>query len=300
MSEAIQEIPGNADGDGPKTANPRPIFIVSDSTGDTAEAVVRAGLAQFDNYLVNVKTYAHVSDERRIDAVIRLAVREGGMIVHTLVDSAIRSRLIEAAGDAEVDCVDLIGALLGRLSSHLGGLEPREIPGLKTQLGEEYFRRIEAVEFTVKHDDGAEPRHLHKADIILVGVSRTSKTPLSTYLAQKGWKVANVPIVMGIDLPPELFQVDQDKIFGLTIEPEVLLAIRMARIRNLGLNSNSSYGNLEHIYMELEGAHETFRGNPMWPVVDVTHRAVEESAGVILKTLHERRAARIREQTIRG
>jgi regulator of PEP synthase PpsR (kinase-PPPase family) len=286
--------------DAEPTNTPRPIFIVSDSTGDTAETVVRAGLAQFDNYLVNVKTYSHVQDKRRIDAVIRLAVREQSLIVHTLVDSSVRGRLIKAAEKQGVECVDLIGALLGHLSAHLGGLSPREIPGRKTGLGDEYFRRIEAVEFTVKHDDGAEPRHLHKADLILVGVSRTSKTPLSTYLAQKGWKVANVPIVAGIDLPPELFEIDQEKVFGLTIEPEALHAIRMGRIRNMGLNANSSYGNLEHIYIEIEGAHETFRRNPMWPVVDVTHRAVEESAGVILKTLHERRAAKIREQTIRG
>ena len=300
MDEATKQVAveGGTPGDDP--AELRPIFIVSDSTGDTAEAVVRAGLAQFDNYLVNVKTYSHVQDERRIDTVVRLAVRENSLIVHTLVDAAARGQLIEAADRSGVECVDLIGALLGRLSAHLGGLAPQGIPGRKTGLGDEYFRRIEAVEFTVKHDDGAEPRHLHKAEIVLVGVSRTSKTPLSTYLAQKGWKVANVPIVMGIDLPAELFEIDQDKIFGLTIEPEVLHAIRMARISNLGLHTNSSYGTLEHIFMELEGAHEVFRGNPTWPVIDVTHRAVEESAGVILKTLHERRAARTREQTIRG
>ena len=300
MTEATKQLQGRGTDAESSPAKPRPIFIVSDSTGDTAEAVVRAGLAQFDNYLVNVTTYPHVVDEKRIEAVIRLAVRSEALIVHTLVDSIVRGHVIAAAAAHRVECVDLIGVLLGRLSEHLGGLEPREIPGLKTGLGDEYFRRIEAVEFTVRHDDGAEPRHLHKSEIVLVGVSRTSKTPLSTYLAQKGWKVANVPIVTGIDLPPELFEVDQDKIFGLTIEPEVLHAIRMARIRNLGLNANSTYGNLDHIYNELETAHEVFRRNPRWPVVNVTHRAVEESAGVILKTLHERRAARAREQTIRG
>ncbi len=285
-------------GDGPRL--PKLIFVVSDSTGDTAAATVRAALAQFEDYLVNIKVYSHVREERRVEALVRLAGKEDALVVFTLVEDPLREALLAASDKHNVVVVDLIGILLTRLAEHLGGLEPRGTAGRRTLLSEEYFRRIEAVEFTVKHDDGAEPRNLHRADIVLVGVSRTSKTPLSTYLANKGWKVSNIPIVLGIDPPPELYEVDQDKIFGLTIEPEALHAIRMARIRNLGLNTNSNYGHIEHIYMELEYAHEIFRKNPTWPVIDVTRRAIEESAAVILKIFDERRKVRGRETTIRG
>jgi len=279
---------------------PKLIFVVSDSTGDTAAATVRAALAQFEDYLVNIKVYSHVREERRVEALVRLAKKEEALVVFTLVEDPLREALLGATAKYDVVGVDLIGLLLSRLADHLGGKGPRGTAGRRTLLSEEYFRRIEAVEFTVKHDDGAEPRNLLRADIVLVGVSRTSKTPLSTYLANKGWKVSNIPIVLGIDPAPELYEIDQDKIFGLTIEPETLHAIRMARIRNLGLNTSSNYGHIEHIFMELEYAHEIFRKNPTWPVIDVTLRAIEESAAVILKIFDERQKIRGRETTIRG
>ena len=280
--------------------NPSQLFIVSDSTGATAESMTRAALAQFEDYLVHITTYSHITDRRKLQALVRLAHKENALIVFTLVNPDAREALYEAGSKHSVDCVDLIGGLIGGLAKHLGGLQPRGIPGAKTSLSDEYFRRIDAVEFTVKHDDGAEARYLDQSDIVLVGVSRTSKTPLSTYLAQKGWKVANIPLVLGIDLPKQLFAIDQDKIFALTIEPEPLHAIRLARIRNLGLLPNSNYGSLEHIHMELEYANELFRANPTWPVIDVTRRAVEESADLVLKIFMERKRALGRETTIRG
>ncbi|MBJ94458.1 MAG: transcriptional regulator [Rickettsiales bacterium] len=279
---------------------PSTIFVLSDSTGGTAEAMTRAALAQFEDYLVNISTYTHIADPRRVEALTRLAAKQNALIVFTLVNPEIREAIYEAGNKHRVECVDLMGQLIGSVSKQLGGMQPRGIPGRKTMLSDEYFRRVDAVEFTVKHDDGAEPRYLHKSDIVLIGVSRTSKTPLSTYLAQKGYKVANIPIVLGIDLPPELFEVNQDKIFALTIEPEPLHAIRLARIRNLGLKSSSNYGSIEHIYMELDYANELFRANPRWPVIDVTRRAVEESATVILETIQARRQERSNATTIRG
>lgn len=279
---------------------PSTIFVISDSTGGTAEAMTRAALAQFEDYLVNISTYTHITDPRRLEALARLAAKQDALMVFTLVNPEIREAIYEAADKHRVECVDLMGPLIGGISKQLGGSQPRGIPGRKTMLSDEYFRRVDAVEFTVKHDDGAEPRYLHKSDIVLVGVSRTSKTPLSTYLAQKGYKVANIPIVLGIDLPPELFEVNQDKIFALTIEPEPLHAIRLARMRNLGLKAHSNYGAIEHIYMELDYANELFRSNPRWPVIDVTRRAVEESATVILETIQSRRQARSKPTTIRG
>ncbi len=279
---------------------PKPIFVLSDSTGDTAAATVRAALAQFQSYLVHVSTYSHVTDMRRIEALVRLAAKENAMIVFTLVNPEFREHLRERCSGHDVPCIDLIGPLLLKLEDHLGGDPAAGIPGRRTMLNDDYFRRIEAVEFTVKHDDGAEPRHLHKSDVVLVGVSRTSKTPLSTYLAQKGLKVANIPLVLGIEPPPEVYEIDQERIFGLTIEPEALHAIRMARIRNLGLTANSNYGSIEHIYMELDYAHEVFRSNPTWPVIDVTRRAIEETAAVIFKILEERQRTPNRQSTLRG
>jgi len=279
---------------------PRPVFVISDSTGDTGAHTLRSALAQFQDYLVNITTYGHITEHRRMEALIRLAAKEGALVVHTLVDASARVFVEETAERHNVPAIDLIGPLLGQLAGHLGGLTPREVPGAKAALSEEYFRRIEAVEFTVKHDDGAEPRHLHRADIVLTGVSRTSKTPLSTYLAQHGWKVANVPLVLGIDPPDELYKIDQDRVFGLTIEPETLHQIRMARIQNLGLATNSNYGHIEHIHMELEYANDIFRRNPGWPVIDVTRRAIEETAAVILKINDERRQSTGRVNVVRG
>ena len=284
----------------PSPEMPKPIFVVSDSTGDTAAATVRAALAQFQSFLVHVSTYSHVTDRRRIEALVRLAAKEQALVVFTLVKAEFRAHIRERCDAADVRCIDLIGSLLQKLEGHLGGDPASGIPGRRTLLNDDYFRRIEAVEFTVKHDDGADPRHLRKSDVVLVGVSRTSKTPLSTYLAQKGLKVANIPIVLGIDPPPEMYEIDQERVFGLTIEAETLHAIRMARISNLGLAASSNYGSIEHIYMELDYAHEIFRRNPTWPVIDVTHRAIEESAAVIFKIFDERQRTSARGATLRG
>lgn len=275
-----------------RPARPLPIYIVSDSTGNTAENVVRAALQQFRDYLVHIQTYPNVRDEKQLRAIIRLAGKERALVVFTLVQPENQRTIYDAATTHGVQLVDLIGALLGKLADYLA-LPPEGVPGHGV-LGDEYFRRIEAVEFTVKHDDGAEPRHLHKADLVLVGVSRTSKTPLSTFLAHRGWKVANVPIVLGIEPPRELSEVDQDRVYALTIEAHDLHEIRMARLRNLGMSTRGPYGQMEHIALELEYARDLFRRNPAWPVIDVTHKAVEETAAQILQVHNERLARRAR------
>ena len=149
-------------------------------------------------------------------------------------------------------------------------------------------RRIEAVEFTVKLDDGKVPSMLGQADLVLVGVSRTSKTPLSTFLAHKGFKVANVPIVFDRPPPRELFNVDQDRIFALTIDPDVLQEIRLSRLEALGMGATTNYGDMDYILAELEYSEALFRSHPHWPVIDVTDKAVEETAAVILGILDDR------------
>src|SRR6185369_7274198 len=147
---------------------------------------------------------------------------------------------------------------------------------------------IEAVEFAVKSDDGKEPRNFKKADLILVGVSRTSKTPLSTLIAQRGLKVANQPLVLGVPPPPELIEAPQDRVVGLTIGIEQLCQIREARLRQLGMPVETNYALREHVRAELDFARALFRANPSWPVIDVTGRAIEETAVIILETLKDR------------
>lgn len=204
--------------------------------------------------------------------VIRQAAKEGAMLIYTLADPSMAASARQACKVWGITSVDVLGPITEAVASHLGvtpsGL-PRGAPGRKFPLTDEYFKRIEAIEFTIKQDDGALPQNLHKADIILAGVSRSGKTPLSIYLAQKGYKVANVPIVIGIDLPTALFEVEPDKVFGLTINPVVLHTIRRARAKALGFQQDmrSHYSDMDHVKAELEFAGKIFAQNPTWPVI---------------------------------
>ena len=160
------------------------------------------------------------------------------------------------------------------------------LPG-RRRLNEAYFKRIEAVEFSVKHDDGQLPEKLGLADIVLVGISRTSKTPLSTYLAQKGWKVANVPLVLDLNVPPELDAIDPRRVFALTIDVSPLMRIRRSRLRALNMPADTDYAQRSHIAAELSFARELFRAHPEWHVINVSQRAIEETAGIILRRLED-------------
>jgi regulator of PEP synthase PpsR (kinase-PPPase family) len=269
--------------------DPHLIFVISDATGETAEKVVRAALLQFSNVPVQLRMYTRVRLEAEMRSIIARAKQMHALVVFTVVSNAHREILRRLCDEENVETVDLIGSLMAKLSGFLGQ-QPRGVPGLLHTLGDEYFRRIEAVEFTVRNDDGREPRNLPKADLVLVGVSRTSKTPLSTFLAQKGLKVSNVPLVLGIEPPAELFQMDQEKVFGLTIKAEALLSIRQARLRHLGMPSDASYGQRDHITQEIAYAQSVFRAHPSWPVIDITGKAVEETAADILRIMKDRDA----------
>src|SRR5262249_28674375 len=261
-------------------------------TGETAEKVVRAALLQFTDVPVQIRMYTRVRLEAEMRAIVARAKSEQALVVFTVVSTAHRELLRRLCDEEDVDTVDLIGALMAKLTSFLGS-QPKGVPGLLHAIGDEYFRRVDAVEFTVKNDDGREPRNLPKADLVLVGVSRTSKTPLSTFLAQKGLKVANVPLVLGIQPPPELFQMDQHRVFGLTIQLDALVQIRQARLKHLGMPADTSYGLRDHVREELAFAHEVFRGHPEWPIVDVTNKAIEETAADILRIKKDRDRARL-------
>lgn len=268
----------------------KPIFVVSDSTGETAERAVRAALLQFPNYRVRVRLFTRTRTPEAAEEILQKAAEAGAMVVFTLVAPELRERFHEVAIQHGIEAVDVIGALIHKVGGFLEA-QPINVPSATLPLSEEYFRRVEAIEFAVKSDDGKEPRNFRKADLILVGVSRTSKTPLSTYLAGRGLRVANCPLVLGVEPPEELFQVAGDRVIALTIAVEKLLEIRQERLAQLGMPEDANYGVRDHVQAELDYAHDLFDQNPDWTVIDVSGRAIEETATIILEAYKDREYA---------
>jgi len=262
-------------------------MVISDASGETAERIVRAALLQFTDVPVHVRTYARVRLESEVEKLVARAAELDALLVFTVVHAESRDQILKLVEHHDVRAVDLMGTLIGKLAGFLSS-KPRGVPGLLHVMGEDYFRRIEAVEFAVKNDDGAEPRNLPKADVVLVGISRTSKTPLSMYLAQKGLKVANVPLVLGVPPPKQLDEVDDSKVYGLVIQSTSLMRIRQARLKHLGMPHDTSYGTRDHIDREIEYSRSIFREHADWPVIDVTSRAIEETASDILRLRYDR------------
>lgn len=263
------------------------IFTVSDGTGETALSIVRAVRVQFEHAEMHIERYNKVRSREMLEEMLVSAKNKNATVVATLVDPELRVFLISRSMQLGVKVVDVLFPLLETLSEQLGK-RPSAIPGLLRQLDEDYFKRISAIEYTVRHDDGVISGDLTEADIILVGVSRTSKTPLSMYLGHKGYKVANIPLVPGIDPPAELAKVDQNKIIGLIIDPSRLAEIRVARIEALGTDDVGDYADIEKIFEELEWSRELFKKNKRWPVLDVTGKALEENSVEIEKIILSR------------
>lgn len=261
------------------------LYLMSDATGETVEHVVRAALSQFKGLEVSLHKYGNLRTPADIIQAIERVAKTPGLIVYTLVNAELTQLLRNEVAHHGLEAVDLINPLIYKLSD-LFAISPQEEPGLLYQINAEYYKRVEAVNYTVKQDDGQELRNLCKADLVLVGVSRTSKTPLSMYLAHKGYKVANVPLVKGIAPPQELFQLDQRKVIGLIIDVQRLVELRSARLRTLRQSPRGSYADYEEVEEELEACRQLFRRNPEWQVVDVTHKSVEESASEILRKLN--------------
>jgi hypothetical protein len=259
------------------------ILAISDATGETAEQSGKAALAQFGSVEHGaVRVLPNVLDLRALEEAVLEAKRTGALLVYTLVGPELRENIKDLAQAHRVVAIDLLGPLIRRLATHLGR-DPYSVPGLGHELSEEYFRRIEAVEFAVSHDDGKRPRNLPDAEIVLVGISRTSKTPLSNHIAQRGYKVANVPIVLDVPLPREMDLVDPKRVFALTIDPPVLMRIRETRMENLRMPPDSNYGDLAHIRSEIEYANRIIAEHPDWTVIDMSRKAVEEAASTVVE-----------------
>jgi len=261
------------------------VYVVSDSIGETAELVARAAASQFNSGQVDIRRVPYVSDREHLEEVVEEAVSCGAIIGYTLVLSELKQAIDELVVSKNVVAVDILGPMIDALGK-VSQAVPKMTPGLVHQLDEHYYRRVEAVEFAVKYDDGKDPRGLTHADIVLIGVSRTSKTPLSMYLAHKKLKVANVPLVPEVAPPEELFQTPPGKVIGLTIRSQLLNEIRRERLKTLGLTSDANYSSLERIESELEYAQKIMRRLGC-PIVDVTNKAVEETASKILQIYYK-------------
>ncbi len=265
------------------------IFILSDGTGETASTMIRAALVQYQSHEINIVRCKNVRTPAQVEALFEDVVSRRGFVVHTVVSHEMRHKILELAQTKGILAVDLLGPLLSKLDTYFSVSDENDHEaGLLRTTDERYFKRIEAIEFTVKHDDGKNYQHLDQADIILVGLSRTSKTPLSIFLSHKGWKVANVPLVLGSPVPQTLFEADQRKIVALTIDPNSLGRIRKKRLEKFGQDPGSTYASAAHIQQELDYATQLFQQNRKWPVFDVTDRALEETAAEIVRVVASR------------
>ncbi|HLQ97875.1 MAG TPA: pyruvate, water dikinase regulatory protein [Candidatus Dormibacteraeota bacterium] len=260
------------------------IYIISDSVGETAESVIKAGLSQFTIDEYHIRRIRYVDHKDTIKHTLKNAAEDHALIGFTLVDPELRKYLKIEAQKMNLEAIDIMGPVLDILERALKET-PLLKPGLVHKLDEDYFRRVEAIEFAVKYDDGQDPRGIMQADIVLIGVSRTSKTPLSQYLALKGLKVANIPIVPEIDPPEELFKIDPSRCVGLTITPEKLNEIRKERLKALGLEDQAIYANIQRINEELT-YYQSIVKHIGCEVVDVSSKAVEEIANIILHKIN--------------
>lgn len=264
----------------------RHIFAVSDGTGATCEMLVQAALTQFSAKKTVLERVANVRTTPQVVALVERAAAVNGVIVFTMVQPALRDAVQEQARRLGVPTLDVLGPILTRLSDVLE-LSPMAEPGLLRHLDAGYYARIEAVGFSIKHDDGLGLGTLHEAEIVLCGVSRTSKSPTSVYLAYRGWRAGNVPVVDNVEVPAELLAMDQRRIVGLTIRPDVLQSIRENRRDAMRSGSLSDYVDPAAIRRELTFARRLFERQG-WPLVDVTHKSIEEIATEVMRIITSR------------
>lgn len=263
------------------------IFILSDSTGETAVTMIRAALVQYSEKDINIIRCKNIRTEDQVRAVIDDCFNKRGMVAYTFASPTLRKKTAEICIERSIPAIDFLGPLINTLD-HFFGVPSASQVGALRQTDDMYFKRIEAIEYTVRHDDGKTFTELDKADIVLVGISRTSKTPLSIFLSHKGWKVANIPLVVESPLPPELFKIDQRKIVGLIIDIESLQRIRKNRLEKFGQDTGGEYASSQQILKEIEYAENLFKQNRRWPVFNVTERALEETASEIVRIIASR------------
>jgi len=266
--------------------NSVPVYVVSGGAGSSGSRLVNTVAAQFPDADITVETIAPVNSVDQIREISDRAKKTGGIIVHTLVDNRLREEMQRIVGSESIPAIDLMGELLGALSRTLGR-RPAGRPGLYRSLNRQYFDRFDAINFALTHDDGMNAEDVDQAEIVLVGVSRSGKTPISMYLAMLGWKVANVPYVQGQTPPQEIKKADKGRVIGLNVDAEHLVSYRKNRRRKLGMKDQVNYTDLMRVFEEVEEAFGFYRRSG-FTVIDVTDKPMETSADEILEIITAR------------
>lgn len=261
-------------------ANSPPIFVISGGAGAVGEQVARVALSQFQGASVRIIVTPQVRHLEQLEAVMDQVEAARGTVLHTMVNGTMRRALMRMARERRVVAIDLLGGVLARLTTVLGR-EPSGQPGLYSRRRDAHLDRLDAIDFTMEHDDGRLPDELKQAEIVLVGVSRVGKTPLSMYLAVLGWKVANVPFVKDLPLPEELFTVDRRRVIGLVVDAEQIAVRRRWRQRRMGVSLGNTYTDLSSLEEELSSARRIFRQHG-FATVNLTDKPIEESADEII------------------
>lgn len=262
------------------------LYLISDSTGETVQSIGRACAVQFEDVEVIEHLWPMVRSPRALETVLDELDDEPGLVLYTLLDRALAETLESFCQQQGLTCVSVIDPFIKVMADYFGA-KSRDLPGRQHELDEEYFERIDAINYVMRHDDGQQTANLEEADVVLVGVSRTSKTPTSIYLANRGVKAANVPIVPNQPLPETLFALDRPMVVGLTEDPRRLVDIRKSRLQlSLG-DTQTDYTDIDAVKKEVADARRLFSRHG-WPVIDVTRRSIEETAAAILRLVHER------------
>ncbi len=259
------------------------VYIISDSTGETAQTVVHAAVSQFNSNDIKLKLFAHVESIKDIKGIIDKINREKSFIVYTMVKPELILFLKEESQRKSIFSFDILGPIIENIEK-ISGIKPKLEPGIIRKMDKQYFERMEAMEFTVKYDACQRELDLSQADLVILGVSRTSKTPLSMYLAHKGIKVANIILDFEFEPPSGIFNLPMEKVIGLTIDPNKLIEIRSERLKTLGLSDKSVYTDEERVLKELKYADSIYKKIGC-PVIDITNKAIEDIATQILKIL---------------
>ncbi len=259
------------------------IHLVSDASGETITRVARAAAANYASHRPIEHLHAMVRSPAQLDAAISEIEKAPGIVLYTLADRNLKSRLEEACSELGLPCVSILDPAIAALAGYLNA-EIRPRVGGQHALNEEYFSRIKALDFTMMHDDGQHPETLEQADVVLVGISRTSKTPTSIYLANRGLKTANVPFVPGRPLPEELFRLKKPLVVGLVANASVISDIRRKRLDILNDSGNHDYVDRRQIAREINEL-KTLCARHGWPVIDVSRRSIEETAALVLNLL---------------
>lgn len=262
------------------------LYLVSDATGETLSSIGKAAMAQFPDVAALVHVSFMTRTKAQVERALCAAAAGGGVVLYTLVNPELRQAMDEGAAQRKVPAINVLDPVIHALATYLG-MPAKSVPGRQHVLDAEYFKRIDAMNYTLTHDDGQQPQDLYEADVVILGVSRTSKTPTSIYLANRGLKTANIPVVPNLPLPEQLAELKTPMVVALTTSPDRLVQIRKHRLLTLGEHDRTEYVDQQSVEEELLAARRLFVRNG-WPVIDVSRRSIEETAAAILNLYYDR------------